>query len=348
MFDPKQLLRTHLSILKPYSSARDEFSGTANIFVDANENAVGSATEKTYNRYPDPLQWKVKEKLGLIKGVDVNQIFLGNGSDEAIDLLFRAFCEPSKNNVIIMPPTYGMYKVCADTHGVLTRESHLNENFEIDLNTVNKCINANTQIIFVCSPNNPSGNSLNKETIEKIIQNFSGIVVVDEAYIDYSNEASFISKLDSYPNLVVLQTFSKAWGMAGLRLGAAYASKAIIDILNKIKMPYNLNQVTQELALEALENHKKTTEMVKDCLEERENLKHALSTVNGVQKIYPSDANFLLVKIDQATEVYDYLVTKGIIVRNRSKISLCDDCLRITVGTKQENEILIRELKNRN
>ena len=348
MFDPKRLLRMHLSILKPYSSARDEFSGTANIFIDANENAAGSPTEGDYNRYPDPFQLEIKKKLASIKGVKPEQIFLGNGSDEAIDLLFRAFCEPGKHNVIIMPPTYGMYKVCADVHGVFTREAELDDNFDINRNTIKKMMNTNTQMVFICSPNNPSGNSLSEAKIIEIIEEFTGIVILDEAYIDYSERESFLSKLDLYPNLIVLQTFSKAWGLAGLRLGAAYASKQIISILNKIKMPYNINQVTQSLALEALENQDKMNQMIQDCLAQRTFLETELAKIPSVRKVYPSDTNFLLIQIVQATEVYNYLITKGIIVRNRSNVALCEDCLRISVGTKEENKTLLRELQNMN
>ncbi|TAH19626.1 MAG: histidinol-phosphate transaminase [Cytophagales bacterium] len=345
MFTIENIVRPHILTLKPYSSARDEYTGTEGVFLDANENPFGSALEgENYNRYPDPLQGKVKEKLAKIKQCKPNQIFLGNGSDEPIDLLFRAFCEPQQDNVILMPPTYGMYEVSADMNLVQTKKVKLTPDFQIDIDGVLKAIDKNTKLIFVCSPNNPSANSLKKVHIRLLLSNFNGLVIVDEAYIDFAKEESWIEELSSFPNLLVLQTFSKAWGLAALRLGMAFASPEIIKVLNKIKPPYNINEVTQTLALQALDNESKKNEMVKAILEEREKLVIAFGKIACISKIYPSDANFILVKTVDAEKIYDYLVKNGVIVRNRSKVVLCDDCLRITVGTPSENQILIKHL----
>jgi len=345
VFTIENIIRPHILTLKPYSSARDEYTGTEGVFLDANENAFGSALEgANYNRYPDPLQRKVKEKLAKIKKCKPNQIFLGNGSDEPIDLLFRAFCEPQQDNVILMPPTYGMYEVSADMNLVSAKKVKLTPDFQIDINNVLKAIDKNTKIIFVCSPNNPTANSLKKVHIRLLLSNFNGLVVVDEAYIDFAKEESWIEELSSFPNLLVLQTFSKAWGLAALRLGMAFASPEIIKVLNKIKPPYNINEVTQELALQALDNESKKNEMVKAILEEKKNLVTAFEKIACISNIYPSDANFVLVKTVDAEKIYDYLVKNGVIVRNRSKVVLCDDCLRITVGTPSENQILIQHL----
>jgi histidinol-phosphate aminotransferase len=327
--------------MKPYSSARDEFKGEAEVFLDANENPY----QTPYNRYPDPLQKKVKEKLAAIKGVPPAQIFLGNGSDEPIDLLIRAFCEPNQDSILITEPTYGMYSVCAEVNAVNIQQVPLTPDFDLDLDSIPKTFDATTKVIFLCSPNNPTGNLLSREKIHEVLKRFYGIVVIDEAYIDFAKSNSFIHELERYPNLVVLQTFSKAWGLAGLRLGMAFASTEIIAILNKIKYPYNVNIQTQQLALEALDNAYKKDIWVEEILASRDKLVKALKSLKIVQKIYPSDSNFVLVKVNDAPAYYNYLTEKGIIVRDRSKVTLCYNCLRITVGTPEENEILIEALK---
>jgi histidinol-phosphate aminotransferase len=339
--DITSLVRQNILRLKPYSSARDEFKGEAQVYLDANENPYPSP----YNRYPDPLQLKVKEKLAAIKNVSSGQIFLGNGSDEAIDLLIRAFCEPNRDSILITDPTYGMYAVCAGINAVNVQQVRLTSDFNIDLEAFPRTIDTTTKIIFLCSPNNPTGNLLNRKNIKEILDRFYGLVVVDEAYIDFADSPSFIEELEQYPNLVILQTFSKAWGLAGLRLGMAFASREIISILNKIKYPYNVNIKTQELALEALDNVYKKAIWVDEILTERKKLIDSLSGLSVVQHIFPTDANFVLVRTKNATSVYQYLADKGIIVRDRSKVTLCADCLRITVGTPEENEILVQALK---
>jgi len=344
MFDLATLLRNNIRNIKPYSSARDEYSGADGVFLDANENPFGSVAEGDFNRYPDPYQRAVKEKLAALKNVEVEQIFLGNGSDEPIDLLFRAFARPGKDNVIIMPPTYGMYQVCADINDVEVRKVSLTADFEIREKEVLDAVDENTKLIFVCSPNNPTGNLLSGEKIEYLLNSFSGLVVVDEAYIDFADAESWSTKLNEYPNLLVLQTFSKAWGMAALRIGMAFASDEIISIFNKIKYPYNLNVLTQQKALEALDNVAKKDAFVAQILEQRAYLIHAFESMN-VENIYPSDSNSLLIKVAGAHEVYNALVKKLIIVRDRSSVTLCNDCLRITIGTQEENDLLIEELK---
>ena len=346
MFDLKKLIRENIKNLKPYSSARSEFSGKANVFLDANENSFGSPLTKWYNRYPDPLQWELKKKIATIKNVDAENMVLGNGSDECIDLLIRAFCEPAKDNIIICPPTYGMYEVYAHINNVAVKEVPLLPGFQLNLEAIEESIDANSKLIFLCSPNNPTGNSLEREDVEIVLNNFDGLVIIDEAYINYSRQRSFIAELNDYPNLVVLQTFSKAWGLAALRLGMTFASKEIIEILNKIKPPYNINQATQELALKALDNLDDVNAMIKETVRERDALIKELATVSFVQKIHPTDANFVLVKMSNATEVYNYLKEKGIIVRNRSNVILCEDCLRITVGTPSQDKQLIEALKD--
>lgn len=335
------IIRQSIKNLKPYSSARDEFKGQADIFLDANENPFPSG----YNRYPDPLQMKVKEKLAVIKNLSPSNMFLGNGSDEAIDLLIRAFCEPYNDAILITDPTYGMYAVCADVNAVNINRVTLTTDYDLDVTSIEKAIDKNVKIIFLCSPNNPSGNLLDRSKIIDVVSSFNGLVVIDEAYIDFSKEPSFIQELDHYPNLVILQTFSKAWGLAGLRLGMCFASQEIISTLNKIKYPYNVNIQTQELALIAMENITQKNEWVNDILEQRKVLSSLLNELRIVKKVYPSDANFLLVKVDDAPGTYKYLMEKGIIVRDRSKIVLCNNCLRITVGTEVENMKLIEALK---
>ena len=328
--------------MKPYSSARDEFKGEAEIFLDANENPYPSP----YNRYPDPLQWKVKEKLSVLKKVNAEQIFLGNGSDEAIDLIIRAFCEPNRDSILITDPTYGMYAVCAELNAVPIIKVELTTDFDLDVDNLFSALTPNTKVIFLCSPNNPTGNLLSHDKIVKVLEGFPGLVVIDEAYIDFTSTESFTQQLPAYQNLVVLQTFSKAWGLAGLRLGMAFACKAIIDILNKIKYPYNVNIQTQEIALQALTEVTKKDNAVKEIIEQRTQLEQDLLQLPITEHVYPSDANFLLVKVKDAPGTYQYLMDKKIIVRDRSKVTLCKNCIRITVGTPQENENLIIALKN--
>lgn len=340
-FDINQLIRPNIRNLKPYSSARDEFKGEASIFLDANENSFGSPLTKWYNRYPDPLQLKVKEKLKDIKGIPVNNIFLGNGSDECIDLLIRAFCEPAVDNIVICPPTYGMYEVSAGINDVALKKVPLTLQYQLDLPAIEAAIDGNTKMIFLCSPNNPTGNSLIREDLETLLNNYFGLVIVDEAYINFSRHRSLTLELQEYPNLVVMQTLSKAWGLAALRLGMAFASEEIINILNRIKPPYNINQASQELALKALENVEEVNQMIKDIVGERNTLTAQLRGLGVVKKIYPSDANFLLVQVDKPVELYQFLLTKGIVVRDRSKVELCEGCLRITVGTPEENKRLL-------
>lgn len=346
IFPINKLLRPHIANLTPYSSARDEYSGKEGVFLDANENSLGSITASNFNRYPDPYQQALKKRIAEIKGVPSQQIFLGNGSDEAIDLLFRAFCNPGKDNVVILPPTYGMYEVCAEINDVFIKRVNLTEDFQIRPNEILREVDQFTKMVFICSPNNPTGNLMKREAIVQVIEGFKGLVVVDEAYMDFSESASFIDLLDQYPNLLVMQTFSKAWGLAALRLGMAFASTGIIQVLNRIKPPYNISGLTQDTVLNALDRADKMKEMVREILEEKIFLEKALQNIQFVQQIYPSDANFLLVKVTAAKKVYDYLVSEKIIVRDRSKVNLCEECLRITVGTHRENEKLLEALEN--
>lgn len=336
-----KLLRNNIRSLQPYSCARDEFKGEASVYLDANENPYNAP----FNRYPDPLQWEVKEQITQVKGVPAENIFLGNGSDEPIDLLFRAFCEPRIDNVVAIEPTYGMYKVSANINDVEYRKVLLDENFQFSADKLLDATNLYTKIIWLCSPNNPTGNSLDRDEIVKLLTSFEGIVVLDEAYIDFASEGSFSEMLSHYPNLVILQTFSKAWGSAAIRLGMAFASKEIIAVLNKIKYPYNINILTQKQALSALKNDLQVKQWVKTLLAERAVLVEALQELPIVQHIYPTDANFVLVRVDDANALYHYLVDKSIIVRNRNTVSLCLGCVRITVGTPEENQILLEELK---
>ena len=343
-FDLDKLVRENVRKLKPYSSARSEFSGVANVFLDANENSFGSPLVKWYNRYPDPLQWELKKKIRSIKNVAEENMLLGNGSDECIDLLIRAFCNPQTDAILICPPTYGMYEVYAHINDVPLREVPLLPSYQLNLEAMEAAIDAATKLIFLCSPNNPTGNSMHREDIEMILNNFDGLVVIDEAYINYSRHRSFLADLNEYPNLVVMQTFSKAWGLAALRLGITFASAAIIDVLNKIKPPYNINQATQELALKALDNLGEVNAMIRETIKEREILEKELARLPIVEKIYPSDANFLLVRTADASGLYHFLKDRGIIVRNRSNVILCEGCLRITVGTSAENRELLNAL----
>ncbi len=344
-FDINKLIRDNIRKLVPYSSARDEFTGRADIFLDANENSLGSPLPGKYNRYPDPHQWKIKQKIAEIKGVPTQNIFIGNGSDECIDILYRGFCNPGKDNVIICPPTYGMYEVSAAINDVEIRRAGLLDDFQLDLVHLENLVDSNTKLIWICSPNNPTANSFNRHDIETVLNNFDGIVVIDEAYINFSRQKSFISELTEYPNLVVMHTLSKAWGLAALRLGMAFASEDIIAVFNKIKPPYNIGQATQDLVLQALENVAEVNQFIRELVQSREELASSLKNVSVVEKIFPSDANFLLVKVNDAKAIYNYLLTKAIVVRDRSRVELCEGCLRITVGTKEENEQLIDTLK---
>jgi histidinol-phosphate aminotransferase len=346
MFNINNILRENIKNLTPYSSARDEYQGEASVFLDANENAFGSPLDQQYNRYPDPLQYNVKKRLSEIKGVPVRNIFLGNGSDEAIDILFRSFCNPGVDNVILVPPTYGMYEVSANINDIETRKINLTEDFQLNLEGISEAIDKNTKLIFICSPNNPTGNSINRDDVETLLANFDGLVVVDEAYINFSRQKSFIQELTEYANLVVLQTLSKAWGLAGLRVGMAFASEEIIEVMNKVKPPYNMNEASQQLALQALANVDQVNGWIKETLLQRDKLVLNLKKFDFVVDIYPSDANFILVKTTDAKGIYNFLVEKGIIVRDRSKVELCQGSLRITVGIPAENDILINALQN--
>lgn len=348
MFNLETLVRPNIRSLKPYSSARDEFKGDASVFLDANENSLGSPLVKWYNRYPDPMQLKVKEKISFVKKIPVEQLFIGNGSDEAIDLLFRCFCEPGVDEVVIFPPTYGMYEVSANINNVKLNKVPLTSSFQLDLEALEQSIKPNTKIIWICSPNNPTGNSIDREAIEMILNNFDGLVVIDEAYINFSRQKSWLADLQEYPNLVVLQTLSKAWGLAGIRLGMAFASKEIISYLNKVKPPYNISEPVQELAVKALEEIEQVNDMIVSLVNERQALASALLQNSSVLQVFPSDANFLLVKFKDASVVYEYLVEKGIVVRDRSNVMHCEGCLRITIGTPKENEKLLDSLTDFN
>ena len=349
-FNLQSILRPHILSLTPYSSARDEYTGKEGVFLDANENPVGSTLEsEKFNRYPDPHQGAIKQQLAPIKGVRAGQIFLGNGSDEPIDLLVRATCTPGRDTILIMPPTYGMYEVSATVNDVAIIKVPLTADFQVNTDAVLAAITPQTKLIWLCSPNNPSGNLLQPETIRTIIEAAThSLVIMDEAYIDFADTPSWTSELDAYPNLVVLQTFSKAWGLAGLRLGMCFGSEELISVLNKIKPPYNISAPTQELALEALTHEGRKKEMVSLILAERQFLAENLRTLPAVQTIYPSDANFLLVQFAQAKRIFGHLVEQQVIVRDRSKVILCDDCLRISVGIRAENERLLAVLRDMN
>ena len=343
--DIASLLRPHLRQLQPYTSARDEYSGSEGVFLDANENPFGSSTSQDFNRYPDPYQSALKEEIAKIKGASPAQIFLGNGSDEAIDLLFRAFCNPGQDNVILLPPTYGMYGVSASINGVEVRNVPLTPDFQLQPEKILAATDAQSKILFICSPNNPSGNAVRREDILLLLENFPGIVVVDEAYIDFSEACSLISVLDQHPNLLVMQTLSKAWGLASLRLGMAFASPELIRVLNQIKPPYNISGLTQETVLSALQNKGKVDEFIQLILEEREFLRKELEKLPYILQVHPSDANFLLVQFAHPNKVYEDLVKEKIIVRNRSSVLHCAGCLRITVGTRAESIALLQALE---
>lgn len=355
-FNLDNLVRKNIKKLNPYSSARSEYRGNAEVFLDANENSYGSPVllpsprgegpGVRLNRYPDPLQWELKQEISKIKGVPPQNIFIGNGSDEVIDIAFRIFCEPGTDNVIICPPTYGMYKVCANINDVEVREVLLTKNFQLDVERILSAIDEHTKLIFICSPNNPTGNNFNRMDIELLLNNFKGIVMIDEAYINFSKQKPFLQELTEYENLIVMHTFSKAWGLAGLRLGLGFASEKAIDLFNKVKPPYNINQSSQQLGIEALAKIKEVNANIKNIIEQRRWVSKQIQEFNFIQKIYPSDANFILVKVENADKLYRYLLMKRIIVRNRSKEPLCENCIRITIGTVEENKKLINALKN--
>lgn len=343
-FDLENLVRENVKNLTPYSSARKEFSAAAQIFLDANENSFGSPLPENYNRYPDPLQTEIKKRIAEWSDVKSNQIFVGNGSDEAIDLLFRIFCRPQIDNVLICPPTYGMYEVSAEINDIEIKRAALTEDFELDLKAIKRAINANTKLLFICSPNNPTGNSFAREDILNLVENFHGIVVVDEAYVHFAREKSLINEINNFPNLVVLQTFSKAWGLAGLRVGLAFADEKIIEFFNRIKQPYNVSQIAQKTILQAFENKARVEKTIVEIVGEREKLIEKLRGFSFVTKIYPSDANFVLVKTVDADSIYKFLLGEKIVVRNRNRVQLCANCLRITIGTPDENERLLNSL----
>ena len=336
----EELVRPNVWRMQPYSSARNEFQGNASVFLDANENPWN----EPINRYPDPLQRQVKARLSQLKGVEPRSIFLGNGSDEAIDLVIRAFCEPKADNIVTITPSYGMYEVAAETNDVECRKVALDERFDLDVAALWAAVDAHTKVIYLCSPNNPSGNSLNREAIYQLLRGFAGLVVVDEAYIDFSAQPSFLAELSQYPNLIVLQTFSKAWGAAAIRLGMAFAAPAIIEVLNKIKYPYNINLLVQNKALELMENEAEMRQEVKAILAERMRMAKLLSEAPFGFEVFPSDANFLLVRVGDADRLYKALVDRGIIVRNRNRVLKCQGCLRITIGLPAENDLLLHAL----
>lgn len=343
-FDLTKLVRENVKTMKPYSSARDEFKDfdvAQMIFLDANENPYQSGV----NRYPDPQQNSVKAVLAKQRSLQPNQILLGNGSDEVLDLLFRAFCEPNLDNVITLPPTYGMYGVLANINAVANREVLLSTDFQPEIDAILDAVDENTKMIFLCSPNNPTGNTFSDESVVTLLQNFKGLVVIDEAYIDFSKKQSWLNELDEYPNLIITQTLSKAYGLAGIRLGICYASSAVIGVLNKIKPPYNVNELTQKRALERLADKEKIQLEIDSIIIQREDLLKVLDKVKFVSKIYPTEANFVLIKVDDATKRYNELIAKGIVIRNRTTQPLCENCLRLTVGTAEENKKLMNALK---
>lgn len=342
----QQLTRTNIWNLAPYSSARNEYSGhAAHVFLDANENPYN----EPYNRYPDPLQLKLKERLAQVKGLPAKNIFLGNGSDEAIDLVYRCFCQPGKDNVVAITPTYGMYQVCADINDVEYRSVPLRDDFTLDADSLLAACDDNTKAIWLCTPNNPTGNSLESSKIEKVLKGFDGVVVIDEAYIDFASQSTFTPLITSPSDIaatpIILQTMSKAWGSAAIRLGMAFASEDVIALFNKVKYPYNVNELTQQQALQRLNDAYTVHNWVKLLIQERERMIDAFLQLPLCKKVYPTDANFVLVKVTDAQKIYDYLVEKGIIVRNRTRITLCQDCLRITIGTRDENNELLSALR---
>ena len=344
--DYKKYILPHIWNLKPYSSARDEFKGTEGIFLDANENPIGSGLEEDFNRYPDPLQWQIKSQIAKIKNCSTDEIFLGNGSDEAIDLLIRMTCTPDASSIIVCPPTYGMYEVSASINNVPLIKVNLTSEYQLNIDSILKTIDSTTRLLFICSPNNPTGNLMKREDIYKILDSFqTGFVVIDEAYIDFSNEPSFIQELDKFPQLIVLQTLSKAYGLASLRLGMAFANPTIINLFNKIKPPYNIGGATQRLVQKALSNSQFVTESIQQLKINKEILINDLKHIKGVSNTFHSDANFILVKFIRAQELFDYLISQKIIARNRSNVELCNDSIRITIGLESENKELIQKIK---
>jgi histidinol-phosphate aminotransferase len=344
-FNINNLIRENIKSLKPYSSARDEYKDattTEMIFLDANENPF----ENGVNRYPDPQQNSVKDVLSKIKNIDKKNILLGNGSDEVLDLIFRAFCEPKEDNVVTLPPTYGMYAVLANLNNIENRKVLLNTDFQPEVDAILNVVDANSKILFLCSPNNPSGNSFTAEKVEYLLINFKGLVVIDEAYIDFSEQESWLKRMEEFPNLIITQTLSKAYGMAGIRLGVCYASAEIIQILNNIKPPYNINQLTQLRAINRLQNLEEVENEISQLISERNHLKKELECCVGfIEKVYPTDSNFLLIKVDDAAKRYKQLIEYGVVIRNRTNEPLCENCLRISVGISEENEKLLRTLK---
>lgn len=344
-FELDKLVRENIRQFVPYSSARGEYGGSARIYLDANENSFGSPLAADYSRYPDPLQIAVKKRIAELNDVQPSNIFVGNGSDEAIDLLFRIFCRPQIDDVLICPPTYGMYEVAAKINDVSVRRANLTSDFNLDFDAARNALGENTKLIFLCSPNNPTGHSIDRKSILEIAGIFKGIVVVDEAYIHFSKERSLVAEIDTIPNLVVLQTFSKAWGLAGLRVGMTFANEKIIGLFNKVKPPYNVSQIAQEMILAAMENQPQVEATIAEIVSERNVLAKHLESFPFVSKVYPSDANFLLVKTEAANDIYGFLLVERIVVRNRSNVALCEGCLRITVGTSDENKELVQALK---
>ena len=337
----KELVRPNIWNLEPYTCARNEFTGEARAWLDANENSRIDGL----NRYPDPLQWEVKERLGAIRGVDASRIFLGVGSDECIDIAYRVFCRPGIDNVVALKPTYGMYQVCADINDVEYREVSLNEDFTLNVDDVLNATDENTKILWICTPNNPTGNAFPREQLREICTRFNGITIIDEAYIDFSPKGSMIEYLDEFPRMIVMQTFSKAWASAAMRLGVSYASQEIIEIYNKVKYPYNINILTQRQALKVLDDIDNINRVTKEILDARNSLVAEMVMLDVIEKIYPSDANFVLVQVTNANAIYAYLRDNGVIVRNRSRVHLCGNCLRITVGSDEENKLLIEKLQ---
>jgi histidinol-phosphate aminotransferase len=343
-FDLEKLVRPNILRLKPYSSARSEFEGEAEVFLDANENAFASPAGEGLNRYPDPLQKELKARVSELNRLATENIFIGNGSDEAIDLLFRIFCEPGRDNCVICPPTYGMYKVSADINDTAVKEVRLTADFQLDVSAVLNAVDEDTKLIFICSPNNPTGNLMRREDVIEIARAFNGIVVIDEAYIHFADTDSFTKELDRFPNLIVLQTFSKAWGMAGLRVGLAFADAAIIDLMNRVKPPYNVSGIAQRAVLEAIGKTDKMQAWVHETLRERSRLAEALERFDLVTRIFPTDANFVLIRTSDANAIYRHLIDAGIVVRDRSSVERCEGSLRITVGTPEENSRLLDAL----
>lgn len=342
LFDINDLVRKNIKSLTPYSSARSEFKGEASVFLDANENSFGSPGPENYNRYPDPLQMKLKHAISSVKGLPAGNIFIGNGSDEVIDLAFRIFCEPGRDNVIICPPTYGMYEVSAHINDIAVLKAPLDHEFGLDTDAILSIADERSKILFICSPNNPTGNNMNFRDVELLLNNFPGVVIIDEAYINYSRQRSFIPELLEYPNLLVMQTFSKAWGLAGLRLGMCFASTQVIDLYNKVKPPYNIAVASQELAISSIAQIELVNKWAREAVAQRDYLAERLKNFPFIKEVFPSEANFILVKVDDAAMLYDFLLQNKIIVRNRSKDYNCTNCLRITVGTPLENEMVIQ------